>query len=377
VTAAVTSPVRAAVLRTEIVPAAALAQRPGAWDDLARRAAAPSVEAGRRMVEAHRAHGLAPADLACVTVRRGGDLVALLPFRIRSGPLGVASPFTSPYVTATLPLVAAGDGPEILAALAEGLARAGGGRAWWWPLLPDRAPVGPGLLAALEERGWRRVAVDAFARPVLHRRASLAAFAAEHPRKGRLKDLRRRERRLAEAGEVVVESVGPDGDLAAAVEAFLALERAGWKGRAGTALACRPDTAAFARALFRPADDPVVPRADLLRLDGRPIAASLSLVGGGTAVLLKTAYDETRPDLAPGVLLEHAIVRAVHDTAFADTLDSATLDSPVLAELYPDRETVAEWVLAPPGAWQPPEAVAAAIRWRHLARDWVRKRRRP
>ncbi|MEH3144883.1 MAG: GNAT family N-acetyltransferase [Methylobacterium frigidaeris] len=362
----------AAALRTEIVTAAALAARPPAWDDLSRRAAAPSPDYGRRMIEAHRAHGLAPADLACLAVWRGAELVALLPFRPRPGPLGVVSPFTSPYVTGTLPLVAEGpDRSGILNALVAGLARVG--RAWWWPLLPERGPVGPGLLAAMEARGWRRVAVGVVSRPILRRRPSFEVFLAQHPRKSRLKDLRRRRRRLAEAGAVSVESIGPDGDLTGAVAEFLALERAGWKGRAGTALACRPDTAAFARMLFRPGSGPVTPRADLLRLDGETIAASLSLVGGGTATLLKTAYDEARSALAPGVMLEYEIARAVHATAFADTLDSATLDSPVLADLYPDREPVGEWVLAPPGTWPGPGLVASAVRWRHSVRDWVRR----
>lgn len=130
---------------------------------------------------------------------------------------------------------------------------------------------------------------------------------------------------------------------------FLALERKGWKGQAGTAMACRLDTAALARALFTERPGPVGVRADALTLDGRPIAISLALVGGGRATLLKTAYDEDLRSHAPGLLLEAEIVRACHETGFADTLDSATLDGSALESLYRERTRIAEIIALPPG----------------------------
>ncbi|WP_162501467.1 GNAT family N-acetyltransferase, partial [Methylobacterium crusticola] len=273
------------------------------------------------------------------------------------------------------PLVAGGpDLAPAAAALVAALGPAAGGRAWWWPLLPGDGPVGEALRAAMAAQGWRQEVVSAFARPVLDRRPSHEAFLAHHPHKGRLKDLRRRRRRLDEAGAVTFESVGPEGDLDAAVAAFLALERRGWKGRAGSALACRPHTAALARDLFRAGPGPVTARADLLRLDGRPVAASLALVCGGTATLLKTAYDEDLRHLAPGVLLEAEIVRALHASRFAARLDSATLDSPVLDELYPERARILELVAVPPGSGASPGGLAGLIRRRQAARAWLKER---
>jgi CelD/BcsL family acetyltransferase involved in cellulose biosynthesis len=359
----------------EVTTLAGLSREPATWDALVARAAGPTPDYSRRVMEAHRDHGLAPADLPCLAVRRGPEILALLPFRTGRGPFGlgrVARPFASPYLTVTAPLVAAGpDGAPALAALAGGLRALG--CPWWWPLLPADGLVGPALLGTLTGGGWDVAEVSGFLRPVLDRRASHAAFLGEHPHKGRLKDLRRRRRRLEEAGTVAVEAVGPDGDLAGAVEAFLALEASGWKGRAGTALACRAETAGFARTLFRPGDGPATARADLLRLDGRVVAASLALVCGGTATLLKTAYDEDLRHLAPGVLLEAEIVRALHEARFADRLDSATLASAVLDDLYPERTRIAEIVVSPPGG--PPAArLAARARRRHAARDWLKAR---
>lgn len=352
---------------------AALSREPAAWDALVAGADRPTPDYSRRVLEAHRDNGLAPADLPCLAVRRGPDLVALLPYRIGRGPLGwgrVARPFTSPYLTVTAPLVVAGpDGPPALAALAAGMR--GLGCPWWWPLLPTEDGVGPAFLAALARDGWGRAEVSAFQRPVLDRRASHDAFLKGHPHKGRLKDLRRRRRRLEEAGLLSVEAVGPDGDLAGAVAEFLALERRGWKGRAGTALACRPGTAGFARDVFRAGDGPVTTRADLLRLDGRVVAASLALVCGGTAMLLKTAYDEDLRQLAPGVVLEAEIVQALHETRFADRLDSATLASAVLDDLYPERTRIAETMLSPPGG-PAPSRLADRARRQQAAKAWLK-----
>ncbi|HEX8418071.1 MAG TPA: GNAT family N-acetyltransferase [Methylobacterium sp.] len=366
-------PTRPGAARATVETAAALAADPAAWDDLLTRASAPHPHYGRQVVEAHRAHGLAPDDLACIVVRREGRLDAVLPFHIARDVSGlglpVAQPFRSPFVTGTAPLVA--DGPDLadtLAALVAGLREASGGRAWRWPLLAIDSAVGRSLLSAMRDAGWDWGIVEAFERPVLDRRANHDAFLDGHPHRGRLKDLRRRQRRLAETGPVRLDTVTGGPELAEAVEAFLVLEQSGWKGAAGTALACRPQTAAFARALFAGGTGPVRTRADILRTGERACAISLALVAGGTACLLKTAYDEAERANAPGLVLEAEIVRALHETAFADRLDSATLGGSALESLYRDRETVAEIVALPERSALSLERRLRLARFEHAAR---------
>ncbi|MCJ2124298.1 GNAT family N-acetyltransferase [Methylobacterium sp. J-077] len=325
---------------------------PAAWDALFASSAAPHPHYARRVIDAHRAAGLLPADLRFVTIRSGGDLVALLPVTLRRDLTGlgsrVARPFLSPLVTATAPLVIDGSGRAAAAeALVASLEECG--RAWRWPLLPTGDGAVPEMLAAMRARGWAIGTVSAFERPVMERRADHDAFLAGHPNRSRFKDLRRRARRLAEFGTVAHVSAAGGPELARLVTDFLALEQKGWKGQAGTAMACRADMAALARALFADAPGPVGVRADALTLDGRPIAVSLALVGGGTATLLKIAYDEDLRSHAPGLLLEAEIVRACHETGFADTLDSATLDGSALESLYRERTPVAEIIALPPG----------------------------
>ncbi|MDR7037986.1 CelD/BcsL family acetyltransferase involved in cellulose biosynthesis [Methylobacterium sp. BE186] len=321
-----------------------------AWDDLLRRAEQPNPHLSRHALAAHRAADLAGGSLRFVTAWRGHRLEAALPFELRRDIVGLggrmARPFLSPLVTATAPLVTPGDG-EAVAALVNGLAANG---AWRWPLLPTGSPAGSALMRALESAGWSVAAVSAFERPVLQRRASYEAFLDGHPHRSRLKDLRRRERRLAELGAVAFTTATEGADLTRVIEAFLTLEQAGWKGDSGTAMACRPATDRLARALFSGSDGPVRARADILSLDGTPIAISLALVAGGTATLLKTAYDERHRALAPGLLLEERIVRAIHETGFAERLDSATLSGSALESLYRDRETVADIIAFPPGS---------------------------
>lgn len=351
-----------------------------AWDDLYRRARAPHPHYSRHVVSAHRAAGLVTDDLAVIIVGRGGRFDALLPFRLRRDLVGlgglVAAPFHSPFVTATGPLVAA-EAPEARDALVHGLAAAAPGRVWRWPLLPQAEAEA--LRAAFDRAGWSYGAVSAFARPVLDRRESHAAFLADHPRSGRLKDLRRRARRLAGYGVLSLQTAIESPELTAAVEAFLTLEQRGWKGAAGTAMACRPETARLARALFAAVDGPVRVRADCLTLDGAPVAISLALTDGRTATLLKTAYDEARRAQAPGLVLEAEIVRAFHETRFAERLDAAALPGSALEDLYPERETVFEILAMPPGTPGPSlenriRLIRIAQRARAVAKRMLRRR---
>ena len=333
---------------------AALGAEAPAWDALSARAGNAHPYYSRHAMQAHAASGLANPDLSIVVVRGPDGIAAVLPFRRSYDICGlgrpVALPFVSPFVTATAPLVAAGpERPAILAALVEGLREASGGRPWRWPHLSPETALGQDLCGALRAAGWTLGEVGRFTRPVLDRRADHADFLAGHPHPSRLKDLRRRGRRLAESGAVTFAVATEGPRLAEAVETFLRLEAAGWKGDAGSAMACRAAHAAFARAIFAATGGPVHVRADTLSLDGRALAISLALVSGGTAYLLKTAYDEGTRALAPGLVLEAEIVRALHAEAFAERLDSATTGGSALESLYREHETVAELVAVPAG----------------------------
>jgi CelD/BcsL family acetyltransferase involved in cellulose biosynthesis len=335
--------------RCEIVDVDWLQGRREAWDRLVTEAVTPNPFYAGRIVSAHVAHGLAGRDLRFVAVHRRDRLLALVPFRSSGARLSLwrraHAGWISPYVVTSTPLIARDGLARHVDALLDGLSA--GGSLWLLPLLSLESDAGAALRAGIAARGWPSAVLSAFVRPVLDGRGESAYEA--HIGTNRRKDLHRRRRRLAERGRLEVTSFVQGEGLRRAVEDFLALELMGWKGLGGTALASRPNTASFLRAAFADDSGPVACRADMLTLDGRPIAISLAFVCGGASYLFKTAYDETLRRHAPGVLLEDEIVRIRRETGFAESLNSASLPGGLLETLYPHREPMGDLLLATRG----------------------------
>lgn len=330
---------------------AAMNRHAAAWDALVSEADEPAPFFTRQVIGAHAAHGMA-ADVRFLVAWSGQRIVALLPYRPRGGRLGLVSraacAWSSPFAPCSTPLVATDDVVGHVALLLDAVA-ARSDRLWHLPHLAIGSRTGVALIAEARRRGWPLAVIGHFARPVLDRRADYEAYAAELPA-GRRRDMARRWRRLREQGAVALASVSGGEGLREAVARFLELEAAGWKGAQRTAFASRPEMAAFAHDLFRDGPGPVGAMADTLTLDGRLVAASLALVCRGTAYLLKTAYDEAFARFAPGLLLEDAIVRRVHDHTLAEPvaerLNSAATAATPLDELYPDREPMGDLIVA-------------------------------
>lgn len=344
--------------RCDVVDFPWLEARAEAWDRLATEAATPNPFYARRIMAAHVAHGLASPSLRFLAVHRGDRLLALMPFRPRGAGLGpwrrVHAGWISPYVVTSTPLIAEEGLADHVEALLDGLRSVG--PLWLLPLLSLDSRAGAALRAGLAGREWPSQTLSPFGRAVLDGRDADAYVT--HVGASRRKDLGRRRRRLAELGRLEVEAFIRGEGLRQAVEDFLALELQGWKGAGRTALASRPETASFLRAAFADDGGPVTCRADVMSLNGRPIAISLAFVSGGTAYLFKTAYDETLRRHAPGVLLEDEIVRLRRDTGFAERLNSASLPGSVLEALYPHREAMGDLLFAADAAIAP-EALAS------------------
>jgi CelD/BcsL family acetyltransferase involved in cellulose biosynthesis len=319
------------------------------WDALLGHALDPNPFHGRLVLTAHAAAGLLPERLRFIAVRGPARLEALLPYLPGGSLVGWRRAhrvwMPPQFAVNATPLIGSARPEESAEALVEAMARAG--RLWRLPLVALDRAAGRALVEACRRRGFATAAVSSFDRAVLARcGGGYAAYARGHLSAGRRKGLARQWRRLGEAGRVASFTEGQG--LRDAVEAFLQLEAQGWKGRRGTALASRAANAAVGRALFTAAGA-VGGRADVLSLDGRPVAISLALVSAGTAYLLKTAHDERLRAFSPGVLLEDAILRAFLDEGFADRLDSASLPGSLLDELYADRERIADLVVATDG----------------------------
>jgi CelD/BcsL family acetyltransferase involved in cellulose biosynthesis len=128
------------------------------------------------------------------------------------------------------------------------------------------------------------------------------------PLNGRFRrDLRRRLRNLEGLGEVRLRRVAraaPE-DL----QSFYELERCGWKGQEGTAIACGPATRQFYDEIAQAADLFGYLSLYFLEVGGRPIAAHFGLTYKGRYLVPKIGYDETYARYSPGHLLVDAVLR--------------------------------------------------------------------
>lgn len=335
------------------------------WDQLAKVSVEPNPYFSRRVIEAHVAGGVLDVrSLRFVVLRNGPDLVGLLPFQARAGRCGWKrsdSACASPFMMLSTPLIARLPGGEAAVtdwadSLLDAIGDHARGEPFSLPRLSLSCAIGSEILKAVARRNWPFRVFDPFERPVADLAETYENYARAFIGRNRRRSIRRLRNRLAGAGVLRHEVATHGLALAAAADAFLALEAGGWKGRERTALACRPETARMLLAMIEDdvADAPpsgasrgAGMRADLLLLDERPIAASVGFVSDGVAYMWKIADDETMRRHGPGVVLEDAILRQAHLDDGIRRLDSAAGPGSVLETLYAGRTPIGDLVFVP------------------------------
>jgi CelD/BcsL family acetyltransferase involved in cellulose biosynthesis len=120
-------------------------------------------------------------------------------------------------------------------------------------------------------------------------------------------NLRRRMKKLEAQGAVRLVRVVQANQ--AALDRFYELERAGWKGKEGTAIACDAQTRQYYDGMARAAAQFGYFSLYALECDARPIAIHYGLAHRGRYYVPKLAYDETYRDFSPGHLLVHEVLR--------------------------------------------------------------------
>src|SRR5262249_12409674 len=181
-----------------------------------------------------------------------------------------------------------------------------------------------------------------------HRRAALRVGeeALTTISAGRLKELRRQRRRLAELGMLSHVRVQGQRKIGAALEAYLALEARGWKGQTGGAAQLAAGTRAFIQESVRALAAEDKTRIDLLTLDDRPIAAAITLFSGDRAWFWKTAYDETYARCSPGVQLALDLTEELASDPKISLVDScAVANHPMIDHLWAERLGIADWMI--------------------------------
>ena len=164
------------------------------------------------------------------------------------------------------------------------------------------------------------------------------------------KELRRQHKRLAEKGQLSFERLEGAERLTQWIDEFLALEAAGWKGDAASALANTDATKTFfTDALIGAAREGRLERL-ALRIDGRPIAMLANFLTPPGAFSFKTAFDEDYGRFSPGMLLQ------LENLALLDRPDIIWADScaaeghPMIERLWRERRSLAGINLALGGA---------------------------
>jgi CelD/BcsL family acetyltransferase involved in cellulose biosynthesis len=335
----------------------------GEWAALARRAIEPNVFLDPAFARAAAVPFGAGVGALVAHSERG--LVGLLPGRVEGihafRPVPTFVAWVHPFAPLCTPLVDRETAPAVIPALMAALpALEGAPRLALFPLLAEDGPVAR-LIAAQLARGGQ-----APARVAPHRRAALMPGAAEAgPSGGRSKEWRRQRRRLAELGTLARETVIGTEGVAEALADFLELEARGWKGRARSAVLFDPATLRFVQRAIAALAAEGRSRIDLLRLDGRAIAAAITLFSGDRAWFWKTAYDEGLAPFSPGVQLALELTEALAGEGRIALVDScAVAGHPMIDRVWEGRLAVADWLI-PLGSEAAFKAGGAAERARH------------
>lgn len=127
----------------------------------------------------------------------------------------------------------------------------------------------------------------------------------------------RRRRALERSGELRLRTVTGGPEIGPALDALLALEASGWKGRSGSAIVSDPATERLYRSFVAAAADTGILRLHLLELDGRLIAGDIACSHRGVGYLLKTSFDEGLSRSSPGMVLRALVLAACIEEGLA------------------------------------------------------------
>lgn len=212
--------------------------------------------------------------------------------------------------------------------------------------IPLDGPTHAALVQVLEEQGRLAGLVLREERAMLASDKSPEAYFSAALSGKKRKELRRQLARLHEEGTVNFVRHSDDAGLDEWIDQFLALEHAGWKGKAGSALAQGMATETlFRRALAGAAGQGRLERLSLT-LDDRPIAMLVNFITPPAAFSYKTTYDEAFARFSPGVLLqcENLLLLDRPDVAWTDSC--AAQDHPMIDHIWRERRAVGSLSIA-------------------------------
>jgi CelD/BcsL family acetyltransferase involved in cellulose biosynthesis len=342
-------------LTVEIVDAARLAELRSSWIDLLARADTPNVLMDPIMVQAA-AEAFPDTQCRALLVwkppadgRR--ELIGIWAFCVgrpdqSALPMRALTMPPGPYRYLATPVIDRSCLDETLNAMLDALAAD--------PGLPKIAaldamgsdgPTMEALVRVLAARGSPPCILEQFRRPKLAAGLDGKSYLEKALSSSSRKKLRQHRRRLAEKGALTTVIAAEPDAVRRALEDFLQMEAAGWKGRQGTAVLCDAGNAAFMRKA-------IVNMATLgsasihsLYLDQKPVSMQIVLRAGAAAFTWKTAYDEQFHDFSPGMLLLEDYTTAFLADKSISHVDSCAHDDSGYMSAWTERQAVADvWI---------------------------------
>lgn len=314
------------------------------WAGLAAEASEPNAFAEPWFVAASLRH-LASAEVRLLEVREGEELIGLLLLKIERSygriPVAHVENWRHHHLFLGTPLVRSGREADFWEQVIDTLDRAEWAQGFLHIRdLTEDGPVHAGLARAAATAGRSCDVVYRECRAFLRSHLSGAAYYEETVRKKKRKELARLQNRLGEIGPVQTSQLGAHTDVQDWCDTFLQLERSGWKGREGSALACRPATERFFREAVAGAQ--AAGRLQFLRMDvgAQPIAMLVNFLTPPGSFSFKTAYDEAFARFSPGVLIQ------LENLAILDRPDIVWMDScaaeqhPMIDSLWAQRRSL-------------------------------------
>ncbi|MDF3808892.1 MULTISPECIES: GNAT family N-acetyltransferase [Rhodopseudomonas] len=202
------------------------------------------------------------------------------------------------------------------------------------------SPACAALHKLLTENGNPNLTLDQQARPIVTREAGVKRSGSTR------KKLRQDWNRLAALGSVELVNDRTQAGVSQALESFLALEAASWKGARGTAILCDRHDTAFVRRLV----GELAARGDasvaLLCVDGRAIAAQVLMYCGTAAYTWKIGFDAEFAKYSPGALLVDKLTEELFAGPDIMAIDSCSVQASFMAQLWTGRRQMVDLLIA-------------------------------
>jgi len=276
-----------------------------------------------------------------------GSFHACLPLR----PFSIPGPLSPPviaswrhlYAFLGTPLVAPERGVEALTCLLASLRGAGA-----WPrvvvleLFGDDGPIAAYLRCAAQELGVTVHVHSSGERAILRcqdEKADRLPVSVRRERRGKARQWRRL---CADWGEPAVVDRAGDSDSSTR---FLAMEGAGWKGKARTALGSRAPDAAFYREVTARFGASGELRLYSLEVGGETLAMQTSFCAGRGLFDWKVAYDERFARYSPGTQLQLRVRDLAQEDGLGWIDTCADIGDDHQVRLTPNRRRIATLVI--------------------------------